>query len=141
VGAVRADAPVESGKPIPVLLRELGDEIATLVRQEFALAKAEMSEKGLALVPVATMASLAALLGLSAFAALTACLIAALALALQVWAAALIVAVAYGATAAVLALAARKRIRDVPPLVPEQTAQTVKEDVEWAKMRAKSGMR
>jgi uncharacterized membrane protein YqjE len=139
--AVRADAPNESGKPIAVLLRELGDEIATLVRQEFALAKAEAAEKGRTLVPIAVMGSLAALLGLGAFGAVTICVIAALALAMHVWLAALIVTVVYGAAAAVLGLAARKRLERVPTLVPEQTAQTVKEDVEWAKMRAKSGMR
>jgi uncharacterized membrane protein YqjE len=140
-GAVKDSAPGESGKPVTVLLRELGDEIATLVRAEFALAKAEVAEKGRTLVPIATMGGLAAVLGLGAFVALTACVIAALTLAMPVWAAALLVAVVYGATAAVLALSARKRLQHLPPLVPEQTAQTVKEDVEWAKIRAKSGMR
>jgi uncharacterized membrane protein YqjE len=139
--AVKVEPPNEAGKPVSVLLRELGDEIAALVRAEFALAKSEMAEKARGLLPIAAMAACAVMLSLGAFVALTTCLIAALALAMPVWAAALLVTVVYGVAAAVLALAARKRLKRVPPLVPEQTAQTVKEDLEWAKMRVKSGMR
>jgi uncharacterized membrane protein YqjE len=138
---MRSDEPSEANKPFPVLLRELGDEIATLVRQEFALAKVELAEKGRQAAPAAGMLGASALLGLGAFGAITACIIAALALALQVWAAALIVAIIYAIVALVLVQTARKKLRSVTPLVPEQTAQTVKEDIEWAKTRARSGAR
>lgn len=138
---MRSDEPSEANKPFPVLLRELGDEIATLVRQEFALAKVELAEKGRGAAPAAGMLGASALLGLGAFGAITACIIAALALALQVWAAALIVAIIYAIVALVLVQTARKKLRSVTPLVPEQTAQTVKEDIEWAKTRARSGAR
>jgi hypothetical protein len=54
------------------------------------------------------------------------------------WLAALIVALVLGAIAAVLALQGRNRIRAATPPVPEQTVETVKEDVEWAKTQRPS---
>jgi uncharacterized membrane protein YqjE len=138
---MRSDEPFEANKPFPVLLRELIDEIATLVRQEFALAQVELTEKGRRAAPAAGMLGASVLLGLGAFGALTACIIAALAVAMHVWAAALVVAIAYGIVAFALVQTAKKKLRSVTPLVPEQTAQTVKEDIEWAKTRARSGVR
>jgi hypothetical protein len=40
--------------------------------------------------------------------------------------------------AAFLGLQGRERIQRATPPVPEQTVDTVKEDVEWAKTRARS---
>jgi hypothetical protein len=119
----------------------MGDEIATLVRQEMALARAEMVEKARPAVASAGMFGAGALLGLGAFGAMTACLIAALALVVPLWLSALIVAVAYGIIAAVMAVTGKKTLQQATPLTPEQTVESVKEDVEWAKTRAKSGMR
>jgi uncharacterized membrane protein YqjE len=136
---MRSDEPFEANKPFPVLLRELAEQITTLVRQEFALAKSELAEKGRRAAPAAGLLSAGALLGLGAFGALTTCIIAALARALQLWAAALIVAVVYAIIAFVLVQTAKNKLEGAMPLVPEQTAQTVKEDVEWAKTRARSG--
>ncbi|MEA2689527.1 MAG: hypothetical protein QOJ39_127 [Candidatus Eremiobacteraeota bacterium] len=139
---MRPDAPREADRPIGELLRELGDEISTLVRQEIALAKVEIAEKSKPAIASAGMFGATALLGLGAFGALTAFLIAGIAaLGLPVWASALIVTVVYGAVAGVLALTGKKKLQEAAPLVPEQTAQTVKEDIEWAKTRAKSGAR
>jgi uncharacterized membrane protein YqjE len=136
---MRPDEPFEANKPFPVLLRELAEQIATLVREEFALAKVELAEKGRRAAPAAGMLGASALLGLGAFGALTTCIIAALALALQAWAAALIVAVLYAIIAFVIVYNAKKKFESATPLVPEQTVQSVKEDVEWAKTRARSG--
>jgi hypothetical protein len=41
--------------------------------------------------------------------------------------------VVMAAIAAALGVAGRNRIRAATPAVPEQTVETVKEDVEWAK--------
>jgi len=83
-----------------------------------------------------------ALFGLGAFGAATAFLIAGIvALGLELWAAALIVTVTYGIVALVLLSIGRRRLRAAGPLYPEQTAQTVKEDIEWAKTRARSATR
>ena len=83
----------------------------------------------------------AGLFGFFAFAVLTACIVLLLATAIQAWFAALIVAVAYGAIAGVLALSGRKQIQEAAPPVPEQTVETVKEDVAWTKQRAQAGRR
>jgi uncharacterized membrane protein YqjE len=138
---MRPDAPREADRPIGELLRELGDEISTLVRQEIALAKVEIAEKTKPAIASAGMFGGTALLSLGAFGALTAFLIALIALWVPVWASALIVTVVYGAVAFVLAQTGKKKLHEAAPLVPEQTAQTVKEDIEWAKTRAKSGAR
>ena len=138
---MRTDAPREADRPLGELLRDLGDEISTLVRQELALARAEIAEKSRPAVASAGMFGGGALLGLGAFGAFTAFLIAAIALALPVWAAALIVAIVYGAIAGVLAMTGKKKLQQAAPLALEQTAETVKEDIEWAKTRAKSGAR
>lgn len=73
--------------------------------------------------------------------ALTACLIALLATAMATWVAALIVTVVYAVVAGAMALAGRSRVTRAAPPVPEQTIETVKEDVEWAKTRGISGTR
>ena len=83
----------------------------------------------------------AGLFGLAAFATLTTCLILALSEAMQPWLAALIVTVAYGAIAGVLALSGKKQVQEATPPVPEQTVETVKEDVAWSKQRAQAGRR
>jgi hypothetical protein len=57
------------------------------------------------------------------------------------WLAALIVTAVWGAIAGVLALRGRDQLKDAGPPVPEQTVQTVKEDVRWAKTRTRSGSR
>jgi uncharacterized membrane protein YqjE len=138
---MRPDAPREADRPIGELLRELGDEISTLVRQEIALAKVEIAEKTKPAVASAGMFGGTALLGLGAFGAVTTFLIALIALWVPVWASALIVTALYGAAAFVLAQTGKKKLHEAAPLIPEQTAQTVKEDIEWAKTRAKSGAR
>ncbi len=121
------------------LLKELSDHTTTLVKQEIDLAKAELSEKGKKAGQGAGMFGGAGLFGVFAFAALTTCIIAALESPLSLWLAALIVAVVYAAIAGVLALQGRNKIQEAVPPVPEQATESVKEDVEWAKTRAKSG--
>jgi len=50
------------------------------------------------------------------------------------------VAGVYAAIAAVLALTGRQKVKQAAPVAPEQTIESVKEDVQWAKTRARSGM-
>lgn len=138
---MRPDAPREADRPIGVLLRELGDEIAMLVRSEIALAKVELIEKLKPARASAGMFGATALFGLGAFGALTTFLIALISLELQVWASALIVAVLYAIVAYVLVQMGKKKLQEAAPLAPEQTAQSVKEDIEWVKTRTKSGVR
>jgi uncharacterized membrane protein YqjE len=128
-------------RPIGELLKQLSEETTTLVRQELELAKAEMAQKGKQAGMGAGMfggAGVAALLGL---AALTAVAIVALDAAMPLWLAAVIVGLLWLAVAGVLALQGKRKVQAATPPVPEQTQESVKEDVEWAKTRAKSGKR
>jgi len=77
--------------------------------------------------------------GLYALGALTACLILLLSTAMTAWVAALIIAAVYGAIAGVLALVGKNKVQTGTPPVPEQTVDSVKEDVRWTKQRAKEG--
>jgi MFS family permease len=123
------------------LLRTLSDQTTTLVRQEIELAKAEMTAKGKEVGVGAGAFGGAAVLGLFAFGALTACLILALSTAMDGWLAALIVAVVYAIGAGVLALVGRRKTQAAAPPVPERAISSTKEDVEWAKTSAKSARR
>jgi uncharacterized membrane protein YqjE len=126
-------------RPTGELLRDLSDHTTTLVKQEVELAKAELQEKGKQAGLGAGMFGGAGLFGLGAFAALTACLIAALDQVMEIWLAALVVAVAYAVIAAVLAVTGKQKVKQAVPPVPEQAKDSVKEDVEWAKTQARSG--
>lgn len=126
-------------RPTGELLRELSQQTTDLVRQEIELAKAEIGEKGKQAGIGVGMFGGAGLFGAGAFAALTAAIVAALDLAMPLWAAALIVTAVYGIVAAVLAQRGKQKVQEAGPPVPEQTKDSMKEDVQWAKTRAKSG--
>jgi hypothetical protein len=126
-------------RPTGELLRDLSDETTRLVRQEIELAKAELTAKGRTAGAGAGMFGGAGLFGVFAFAALTTAIVAALATGMPVWLAALIVTVVYAAVAGALALAGRKKVGEASPAMPEQAIESTKEDVQWAKTRARSG--
>jgi MFS family permease len=126
-------------RPVGDLLRQLADETTTLMKQELELAKAEMAEKGKRAGMGVGMWGAAGVAGLLALGALTAGIILMLDGALPNWVAALIVAGVYGVIAAVLYMRGKERVDSAGKPVPEQAIDNVKEDVEWAKTRAKSG--
>jgi hypothetical protein len=125
-------------RPLPELMKQLADQTTSLVRQEIDLAKAEFSEKGKKAGQGAGMFGGAGVVGFLALAALTAAAILGLATAVPDWLAALIVGTAYAAVAGVLALQGKNKVREAGPPVPEQTVETMKEDVEWAKTQKQS---
>ena len=120
------------------LFKQLSDELSTLVRQELRLAQAEMTEKSKKAGLGIGMFGGAGLITFLALQALTACLIALLATGMDVWVAGLIVTVVYAIGAGVLALSGKKQVSDATPPVPEQTTETLKEDVQWAKTQLPS---
>jgi uncharacterized membrane protein YqjE len=128
-------------RPVGELLKELSTQTTSLVRQELELAKAEMAEKGKRAGLGAGMFGGAGLFGFLALAALTACVIAALATGMDVWLAALIVAAVYACIATVMALLGRQKTREAVPPAPEQAIESTKEDVQWAKTQVKSARR
>jgi MFS family permease len=123
------------------LARQLSNQTTELVRHEVELAKAELRVKGKRAGVGAGMFGGAGALGLYALGALTAAIIAGIAEALPVWASALIVAALYGAIAGILALRGKKKVQEATPPLPEETVQSVKEDVRYTKQRAQEARR
>lgn len=126
-------------RPIGELVRDLSEQTSTLVRQELELARVELSRTARTAGIGAGMFGAAGLLGVFAFAALTAAIIAALALAFDdVWPAALIVAVVYGAVAGVLAMTGKNKVQEATPPVA-QAPESVKQDIATVKAHAQAG--
>jgi uncharacterized membrane protein YqjE len=116
------------------LLKRLSQDTSTLVRQEMALARAELTEQGKRAGAGAGMLGGAGVAGVLTLGALTATVIGVLDTGMAFWLAALIVTVVWAAIAGVLALQGRSKIKEATPPAP-QTVETVKEDVRWAKNR------
>jgi hypothetical protein len=96
---------------------QLGEQMGRLVKDEIALAKAELFASARQSVLGGELLSAAAVVGLGAWLAMVAAAIAGIAAGLPVWAAALIVGGALGALAGFLALLGARRIgRGMPPL-------------------------
>jgi hypothetical protein len=125
-------------RPVGEVAKSLTSDLSLLLRQEIDLAKAEMAEKGRTAAPGLGMFGGAGIVALCAAGALTAFLILVLSTFLPDWAAALLVGAVLAAVAYVLVQQGKERVADAGPPVPEQTIETVKEDVEWAKTRASS---
>jgi len=123
------------------LIGRLSKDLGTLVHQEIELAKAEMTEKGKKAGLGAGMFGGAGVAALLALISLTITAILVLNAWMKDWLAALIVTLVWAAVAAVLALRGREEIRQMGGPVPEQTKETIKEDIEWAKNPKSSATR
>lgn len=116
------------------LLTRLSAQTSRLVRDELKLAQQEMRESLRHAGKGAGLISAAGLLAFLGAATLIAAAVAALSLALPVWAAALIVGVVLLAAAAVAALVSRREVERVTPPVP-RTVENVREDIEEVRVR------
>jgi hypothetical protein len=125
-------------RSIGELLKQLSEQTTRLVHQELELAKAELTQKGRQAGAGVGLFGAAGAIGLLAAAALTTCFILALDAVMPAWLAALIVAVVYGIIAFVLVKQGQASMKRATPPVPEQTIETLKEDVQWAKTQARS---
>ena len=114
------------------LVGQVTTDLSTLMRQEFELAKAELTAEAKKAGKGAGTLGAAGFLGYLAaiFASLT--LMFLLDLVMPLWAAALIVTALYGLIAFVLFNQGKKQLKTVDP-TPRQTVETLKEDVQWAK--------
>lgn len=108
-------------------------DFGTLVRKELELAKAEVREEAKSSGKAAGMFGAAALAGHMALLFLSLALAWGLTEIMPEGFAFLLVGLLYAVVAYVAATQAKQRMREVRP--PEQTIETVKEDVAWAKAR------
>lgn len=118
------------------LVHRASQQLTELVRGELRLAQAEMKEKGRHYGKSGGLFGGAGIVGFLMLEALVVAAIAALAVPLPVWAAALIVTAVLGVIAAVLALTGKKQADQAAPPVPEQTVENVKADVAEIKRSA-----
>ncbi|MFH9402507.1 phage holin family protein [Streptomyces sp. NPDC017638] len=116
-------------EPVGELVQRASQQLTELVRGELRLAQAEMKEKGKRYGKGGGLFGGAGLVGFLMLQALVATVIAALAVALPVWAAALIVTAVLGVIAGVMALTGKKQIAEAAPPAPQQTIENVKADV------------
>ncbi|WP_433500694.1 phage holin family protein [Sphaerimonospora sp. CA-214678] len=115
------------------LVRRLSDDVSRLVRDEFRLARLEMTEKGKRAGTGAGLLGGAGVVALLGAAALVASAILALALVLPGWASALIVGVGLVLVAGLLGLMGKQQVSQVSGPTPDQTIQSLKTDLEMMK--------
>ena len=125
-------------RPLGEVAKELTSDVSLLVRQEIELAKAEMAAKARTAALGLGLLGGAGVVALCAAGAVTAFLILVFSLFLPHWLAALLVGLCLAVVASVLLKQGKERIDDAGKPVPEQTIETVKEDMEWVKTQASS---
>jgi hypothetical protein len=116
------------------IARDVLTDVSDIVRGEIRLAQAEIREKAGKAGKAGGMMGAAALCGLLASACLVACCIAALALVMAVWLAALVMCVLLGGGAVALFALGRTRFKQIDP-VPGRTVETAKDTLRWARHR------
>jgi hypothetical protein len=122
------------------LLSDVTTEIASLFRKEVELAKAETSEQVSRAAKAGGMLGAAAVIGFLDLILFSFALAWALSEVVPEGVAFAIVAVLFAIVAGVLAIAGKKRLANVNP-VPNQTVQTLKDDVQVAKDSFARGVR
>lgn len=111
------------------LVSQLTADSSQLIRDEIALAKIEIGERAKHVGVGAGLFGAAGMLAWFGFGTLVAAAVLALALVLDAWAAALIIAVVLFAAAGVLALVGKKNVAEGTPPVPERAISNVKADL------------
>ena len=114
------------------LFAELASETSTLVRQEVALAKSELTQKATRVGRQIGFLVIGGAIAYAAFLAVMSAVIIGLAQLIPAWVAALVVGVAVAVIACWLILRALRALRETD-LSPRQTIETLKEDAQWMK--------
>jgi uncharacterized membrane protein YqjE len=121
------------------LVQRASEQITRLVRDEIALAKAELAEKGKHAGIGVGLFGGGAVLAVYGVGALIATLIIVFDLFLPLWLAALIVTVVLFAVAGILALLGKKQVTKATPPEPTEVVASVKADVDEVKHAVKAG--
>ena len=123
------------------LVQKASEQISRLVKDEIALAKAELTEKGKHAGIGVGLFGGGGVLALYGVGALFATLIIVLDIWLPLWAAALIITVVLFASAGILALLGKKQVTQAVPPEPSAAIASAKADVDEVKQAIKSRSR
>ncbi|MFI7600042.1 phage holin family protein [Actinoplanes sp. NPDC049681] len=121
------------------LVSRMSEQVSTLVREELALARTEMVEKGKRAGTGAGMLGGAGVLALYGVSTLLLTVGALLALVWPAWLAALVVTVAVLAVAGVAALMGKKQVEQAIPPAPTAAVDSTKRDVNTVKAAVREG--
>ena len=130
-----------NGASTAELVSLAASQISTLVRDELALGKAELAEKGKRAGLGGGLFATAGILAMYGVGLLLALFVALLDLAWPLWLAILVVLVVVFAAAGVAALIGRKKIESAGPAVPQETASSVQADLQTMKDAFRAGRR
>ena len=125
---------VDDDRSVGQLLGDVTRELQALVRKELELARAETKEELQRAGAAGKRFGVAALAGYLAVVMLSFAAAWALTAVMPTGWAFFAVGVVLGVVAGALALQGRRRLREFHP-VPQETAETLKEDVQWLKSR------
>ena len=121
------------------LVSQLSEQMTTLVKDELALARLEMVEKGKKAGKGAGLLGAAGVIAMYGVGALLVTIGAALALVMPVWAAALIVTAVLMIGAGVAALLGKKQVQQATPPKPEAAMASGRRDVDEIMAAARHG--
>ena len=124
----------DSDHPLREIVRNILQDIGNIVQGEIRLAKTELSERARTAGKAAGILAAAATAGLLAGACFVTVCIAALALVMPLWLAALLMGILLGFAAAGAYAVGRTRMSNIEPM-PQRTIETMKDNIEWAKQR------
>ena len=121
------------------LVNRAAGQISTLVRDELALAKAELAEKGKRAGIGGGLFGTAALLSLYGLGLLIALFVVLLDLVWPLWLAVLVIAVAVFVLAGIAVLVGRSQLKRATPAVPQEAKAGVAADIETLKSAVREG--
>lgn len=127
---------IDNNRSIVDVLQDILANLQGLIRSEVKLAKTEIKEEARKASRAAVVMAAGGVAALYAIWLLLLTIFFALAIAIPLWASALVLFVVTGSLAAILLAAGKKRFQTVQPK-PEKTIETVKENVEWMKQQTK----
>ena len=127
--ATRADS---DGRPFSQILQDILHHLTEIIRAELRLARVEVGHDVRSVAKASTFLITAAVLAFCALGLVLAGMVLALSTTLARWASSLIVAAAVAVIAAICLQIGRKRLTRIN-LKPEQTIQSIQENVTWMK--------
>lgn len=122
----------DEDRPLTAIAREVLQHLQNILRAEMRLAATELEEKIQSSKKAVLLFGAAALLGFLAACCITTACVAALAIVLPLWLAALLMGAILGAGAGGAFLLGRLALEAVDP-VPQKTLETMKDNMDWAR--------